>query len=337
MSGDFSVREHDFVVRDFRFHTGATFRELRLHCRTLGAFSGMPVLVLHGTGGSGESMLRRSFAGELFGPGQPLDAARYFLIFPDALGAGDSAKPSDGLRGDFPQYTYEDMVLAQYRLVTERLGLRRLRLVIGYSMGGMHAWEWAVRHPGFADGVVPLACHPGPMAGRNWLMRRMLIDAVRKDPAWQGGFYTKQPEAFRTMNAFFSMATNGGNLALYAQAPDRERADALYETMAERKTPMDANDFLYQWDASREYDPTPGLEAVTAHVLAVNSADDERYPQELGVMEKALARIPGAAYHCIPAGENTCGHGTVMDAALWKGELAAFLRKLPPFRAETGI
>lgn len=325
------AREHDCILRDFVFHTGETLPELRLHCRTLGEPGGLPVLVLHGTCGSGLNMLTPSFADALFAPGKPLDAARHFLIFPDSIGAGQSAKPSDGLHGAFPRYTYEDMVTAQCRLVRESFGLRRLRLVLGYSMGGMHAWLWACRYPGVADAVAPLACHPGPMAGRNWLLRRMLIDSVREDPAWQSGFYSEQPERFRLMNVYFSMAFNGGDAGLHARAPDRRRADELYEAMRREKTAMDANDFLYQWDASRDYDPSPGLGAITARVLAVNSGDDERCPPETGVMARALARIPGAEEYRIPAGAATSGHGTAMNAALWSARLEDFLKTLPPF------
>jgi homoserine O-acetyltransferase len=204
-------KEGDWIARDFRFHTGDVMPELRLHYTTIGAPSGEPVLILHGTTGSGAGMLTAAFAGELFGPGQPLDVSRYFIILPDAIGAGKSSKPSDGQRTKFPKYNYDDMVAAQHRLVTEGLGIRHLRLVIGNSMGGMHSWMWGVRYPDFMDALVPMASQPTEMAGRNWMMRRMLIDAIRNDPDWNDGNYTTQPRALRVANAFFGIATSGGS------------------------------------------------------------------------------------------------------------------------------
>jgi len=202
--------EGDWIARDFRFHTGDVMPELRLHYTTVGAPSGQPVLILHGTTGSGATMLTPAFAGELFGPGQPLDASKYFIILPDAIGTGKSSKPSDGLRMKFPRYNYDDMVAAQYRLVTEGLGIRHLRLVLGNSMGGMHTWIWGVNYPEFMDALVPMASQPTEMSGRNWMMRRMLIDAIRNDPAWNNGDYTTQPRALQAANVFFGIATSGG-------------------------------------------------------------------------------------------------------------------------------
>ncbi len=321
--------ERDFVLSDFTFHTGESLPQLKVRYRTVGDPSGVPALILHGTARSGAAMLAPAFADELFGPGRPLDAAKYYLILPDAVGAGDSAKPSDGLRAKFPRYNYADMVLAQYRLLTEALGVAHLRVIVGNSMGGMHAWLWAGTYPGFMDGIVPLAAQPAPMSGRNWMLRRLLTDSVRQDPAWMGGEYTEQPERFRLMHVWYTVATTGGDLAYLAKAPNREAADALLARMLAQQTSMDANDFLYQWDASRDYDPLPLLDKVKARVLAVNSADDERNPHESGLMNRALERLQNAEYHLIPAAENTSGHATTMTASFWKARLERFMQTLP--------
>jgi len=318
-------READWTASDFRLHTGEVMPALRIHYTTIGSPSGEPVLVLHGTAGSGTGMLNPAFAGELFGPGQPLDATKYFVILPDALGAGKSTKPSDGLRAKFPRYNYDDMVLAQYRLVTEGLGIRHLRLVIGNSMGGMHAWLWGVRYPEFMDALVPMACQPTEMSGRNWMMRRMLIDAVRKDPDWKGGDYVAQPAALRIAAVFFGVATIGGSQAYYKAAPTREKADKLLDDRLAAPFTADANDYLYQWEASGDYNPAPGLDRIRASVLAINSADDERNPPELGIMERELPRIKGARLYLIPGSEETRGHGTTGMARFYKAQLADFL------------
>ena len=322
-------KEGDWIARDFRFHTGEVMPELRLHYTTIGEPSGEPVLVLHGTSGSGASMLTPAFAGELFGPGQPLDAAKYFIILPDAIGAGKSSKPSDGLRAKFPQYNYDDMVAAQHRLVTEGLGIRHLRLVLGNSMGGMQVWMWGVAYPDFMDALVPMASQPTEMAGRNWLMRRMLIDAVRKDPEWKDGNYTAQPRWLKFANVFFGITTNGGSQALYNAAPTRETADKLVDDRLAAPFTADANDFLYQWDSSRDYNAAPGLERIQAPVLAINSADDERYPPELGIMERELKRVKNAKLFLIPASAETRGHGTTGMAKLWKQQLQDLLQAAP--------
>ena len=322
-------KEGDFIAREFRFHTGEVMPELRLHYRTIGAPSGEPVLILHGTTGSGGSFLTPAFAGELFGPGQPLDASKYFIILPDALGAGKTAKPSDGLRTKFPQYNYNDMVAAQYRLVTEGLGLRHLRLVLGNSMGGMHTWIWATTYPDFMDAAVPMASQPTEMSSRNWMMRRMLIDAIRNDPDWKDGNYTTQPRALRTANAFYGIATNGGTLAYQKLAPTRAAADKLLDDRLAAPFTSDANDFLYQWEASRDYNPAPNLERIEAAILAINSADDERNPPETGVTEAALKRIRNARLYLIPASEDTRGHGTTAMARFWKHALEEFLPTVP--------
>jgi homoserine O-acetyltransferase len=318
-----------FIARDFRFHTGETMPELRLAYTTIGEPTGEPVLILHGTTGSAASMLTGAFAGELFGPDQPLDARRYLIVLPDALGAGRSSKPSDGLRTKFPRYNYDDMVAAQHRLVTEGLGIRHLRLVLGNSMGGMHAWMWGEAHADFMDALVPMASQPAPMSGRNWMMRRMLIDAIRNDPDWQGGNYTTQPRAIAMASAFFGIATSGGTQGWQALAPTREAADKLLDARLAAPFKADANDFLYQWDASRNYDPAPQLERIRAALLAINSADDERNPPELGVMERALARIPGGRLYLIPGSSETRGHGTTAMARFWKQQLQDLLLAAP--------
>jgi homoserine O-acetyltransferase len=324
-----SPREADWGAPNFRFRSGEIIDRLRLHYTTIGEPSGDPVVLLHGTAGSGANFLNTGFAGELFGPGQPLDASRHFIILPDALGAGKSAKPSDGLRARFPRYDYDDMVQAQYRLLTEGLGVQHLRLVIGNSMGGMNTWIWGETFPDFMDGLIPMASIPAAMSGRNWMMRRMLIDAVRKDPGWHGGDYDLQPPLIAAASVFFGIATNGGTLALQKAAPTRAAADRLVDDRLAAPFAADANDFLYQWDASRDYDPGPGLERIRAPVLVVNSADDERNPPETGILERELARLKNARLHLIPASEDAAGHGTVGIAKFWKRELQSFLQELP--------
>jgi homoserine O-acetyltransferase len=228
MAADYPApKEADWVARDFKFHTGEVMSEVRLHYTTIGDPSGQPILILHGSSGEGASMLTPAFAGELFGPGQPLDASKYFIILPDALGAGKSSKPSNGLRMKFPKYSYDDIVEAQYRLVTEGLGIRHVRLVLGSSAGGMQAWLWGRRYPDFMDALVPMAAQPTPMASRNWMLRRMMIEMIRSDPEWNGGNYTTQPRNLLLANVFFGFATNGGTLALQKLAPTRELADKV--------------------------------------------------------------------------------------------------------------
>lgn len=319
-------KEGDWVARDFRFASGEVMPELRLHYTTVGNPAGEPVLVLHGTTGSGTGMLNPGFAGELFGAGQPLDASRYYIILPDAIGAGKSSKPSDGLRAKFPRYNYDDMVAAQYRLVTEGLGIKHLRLVLGNSMGGMHTWIWGVKYPGFMDALVPMACQPTEMAGRNWMTRRLLIDSIRNDPDWNNGNYTTQPKALRYANVFFGITTIGGSQALHKLAPNREAADKLVEQRMGAPFTADANDFLYQWESSRDYNPSPGLERIQAALLAINAADDERNPTELGIMERELKRVKNARLLLIPGSEETRGHGTTGMAKFWKAQLQEFMQ-----------
>ena len=325
---------HEFVARDFRFHTGEVLPALRLGYTVLGNPDGEPVLVLHGTGGNGSVLLSNDFGGKLFGAGQPLDAARHFIVLPDAIGHGASAKPSGGMRTTFPCYNYDDMVEGQYRVVTEALGLRHLRLVLGASMGGMHTWLWGVRYPSFMDALIPLSSLPAPMSGRNWLMRRLLIDAIRSDPQWAQGNYIEQPAAARAAWEAFSIATNGGTLALEKAAPNRALADRWLESRRAMPFSTDANDLLYSYEASRDYDPSAGLERIRAHVLAINSADDERNPPETGIAQRVVERLANGRFLLIPDSQETRGHGTVGLAALWAEECRTFLASVPALPAE---
>ena len=322
-------KEGVWTVRDFRFHSGEVLPELKLHYTTVGEPSGEPVLILHGTTGSARNMLTPGFAGELFGPGQPLDASRYFIILPDAIGTGKSSKPSDGLRMGFPKYNYDDMVDAQYRLLTEHLGVKHLRLVLGNSMGGMHAWLWATKYPDAMDVAVPMASFPTEMSGRNWMMRRLLIDSIKSDPDWMAGNYTTQPRNFQLSYLFFVVGTNGGNQGLLKAAPSREKADEYLQKRLATKFTADANDYIYQWDASRDYNTSPKLERIQATLLAINSADDERNPPEFGVLEREIKRVRSGRVLLIPGSEQTAGHGTVAQAKFWKQELAELLRTAP--------
>ena len=323
------AKEASAVLRDFRFHTGEVMAELKVNYRTVGAPTGEPVLVLHGTAGSGAGMLTPAFAGELFGAGQALDANKYFIILPDALGAGKTSKPSDGLRATFPRYNYEDMVLAQYRLVTEVLGIKHLRLVMGNSMGGMHTWIWGTSYPDFMDALAPMASQPTAMSSRNWMMRRLITDSIRNDPDWQGGNYTTQPKSARFAGVFYGIGTNGGNLAYQQMAPTREAADKLLNARLAAPFTADANDYLYQWESSGDYDPSPRLDRIKAALLVINSADDERNPPETGLTEAAVKRVPGAKLHLIPASVDTRGHGTTGMAKFYKTQLQELLQTAP--------
>ncbi len=322
-------REASWVARDFRFHTGEVLPQVQLNYRTIGAPTGEPVLLLHGTAGTGASLLTAAFAGELFGAGQPLDASRYYIIIPDTLGHGKSSKPSDGLRTKFPKYNYDDMVDAHYRLLTEHLSVRHLRAVIGNSMGGMETWIFAVKYADYMDVAVPMACLPTEMSSRNWMLRRLITDSIRNDPEWKNGEYTQQPKSARFASAFFGIATSGGNQALYKAAPTREKADQLLDQRLAAPFAADANDVLYQWDSSRDYNPSPGLERIKATVLAINAADDERNPSELGLLEREIKRVRSGRVVLIPASENTAGHGTTGMARFYQRELAEVLQAAP--------
>jgi homoserine O-acetyltransferase/O-succinyltransferase len=274
-------------------------------------------------------MLTPAFAGELFGPGQALDANRYYLILTDAIGTGQASKPSDGPRASFPQYHYGDMVEAQYRLITEHLGVRHLRLVLGFSMGGMHTWMWAQKYPDVMDVAVPMASLPTEMAGRNRMTRRLIIDAIRNDPEWMNGNYTTQPRSLQFASVFYGIATKGGNQALYKAAPTRAKADQLLDQRLSAPFRGDANDHLYQWEASRDYNASAGLERIQATLLAINSADDERNPPELGVLDREITRVKNGRVLLIPGSEETSGHGTTAQAKFWKKELAELLQSAP--------
>lgn len=321
--------EGDWILHDFHFHTGEVLPDLRIHYTTVGNPSGEPVLILHGTAGAGSGFLTANFAGELFGPGQPLDARKYFIILPDAIGSGQSAKPSDGLRMKFPVYDYADLNTAEYRLLTEGLGVKHLRAVVGYSMGGMKTWLWGEQYPDFMDVLVPMASTPAEMSGRNWMMRRLLTEAIRSDPEWNNGNYTTVPRGWKIASAMFSTATSGGTQAYYKRAPTREQADKLVEASLAAPRIADANDTLYQWSASADFNPANDLEKISASVLAINSADDERNPPELGLMEPAIRRIRGARYYLIPASSETSGHGTASSARFWKQPFQDFLQSAP--------
>jgi homoserine O-acetyltransferase len=322
-------KEGTWVVRDFRFHTGEVLPELKLHYRTLGDPKSEAVVVMHGTGQSGQIMLAPMFGGELFAAGQPLDAAKYYIILPDAIGHGRSSKPSDGLRAKFPRYNYDDMVDGQYRLVTEHLGVKRARLVIGNSMGGMKTWIWAHKYPLFMDVAVPMASMPTEMSGRNWILRRLIVDSIRGDPEWMGGDYTKQPRSAQFASGFYDFATNWGNQSLQRRAPTREKADALLDARLKAPFPADANDVLYQWDSSRDYNASKSVEKIQASLLAINSADDERNPPELGVMEREIARVKNGRLLVVPGSDQTAGHATTFWAHWWKKDLAEFLQSAP--------
>lgn len=328
--------EGDFVLRDFRFADGSVLPELRLHYTTLGRprrdAAGTvrnAVLVLHGTTGSGRGFLSPSFAGELFGPGQPLDTAAHYVILPDGIGTGQSSRPSEGLRARFPRYGYADMVEAQHRLVTEGLGVDHLLLVMGTSMGGMQTWMWGVRWPDFMDGLVPLASVPTQIAGRNRMMRALIAEAIRSDPDWRGGDYAAPPRRGLTTALAMLFMMTSSPLAQHAVAPSRDSADAYVARWLEaRLASTDANDFLYQFEASRDYDPSAGLGRIRAPVLAINSADDLVNPPELGLMERLMPSVARGRYVLVPTSARTRGHGTHSLPALWKPELVALLEEI---------
>ncbi|OWQ48162.1 hypothetical protein CDL60_06160 [Roseateles noduli] len=324
--------EGDFIARNFRFASGEVLPELKLHYRTLGKprrdASGRvsnAVLIMHGTGGTGGQFIRPEFSGELFGPGALLDADRYYLILPDGIGHGASSKPSDGLRAGFPRYGYEDMVRAQHLLVTEGLKVDHLRLVMGTSMGGMHTWLWGQRYPDFMDALMPLASLPTQIAGRNRLWRRVVIDAIRNDPAWQGGNYKHQPPSLGTASEMLMLMSSNPVLR-QQQWPTLAAADAAIATaVISGEKNSDANDTLYALESSRDYDPNPGLERIKAPLLAVNSADDLINPPELGLLEQEIQRVPRGKAIVIPLSPATRGHGSHTVATLWKEALATLL------------
>ena len=323
----------DFVIKHFRFASGEVLPLLRQHYRTLGKpvrdANGQvrnAVLIMHGTGGNGGQFESPTFAGELFVPGGLLDATRYFLIMPDAIGFGQSSKPSDGMRAGFPRYGYHDVVTAQYRLLTEGLGVNHLRLVMGTSMGGMLTWMWGERYPDFMDALMPLASLPTQISGRNRIWRRVIIDAIRNDPEWNGGNYTKQPQSLRTVQLMLFLV--GSNPILRQQMmPTLRQSDRVLDAViAQGVEDSDANDVLYAFESSRDYDPGPGLEQIRAPLFAINTADDFIDPPELAILEREIKRVPRGRAIVIPLGPSTRGHGTHTFAGVWKHYLAELLK-----------
>ncbi|WP_422389068.1 alpha/beta fold hydrolase [Bradyrhizobium septentrionale] len=330
MAADYPApQDGEWIAKDFRFHSGEVMPELRLHYTTLGAPTGQPVLVLHGSAGSAASMLTPTFAGQLFGPGQPLDASKYYIIIPDGIGHGKSSKPSDAMRSSFPKYDYNDMVDAQYRLVTEGLGIKHLRLVIGNSMGGMHTWIWGVRYPQMMDILVPMASQPSAMAARNWILRRTMLETIRNDPDYNGGNYTSQPRMMKYAITAYRFASAGGTLGYQTLAPTAPQADKMVDDQLALPVTADANDYIYQWEASHDYDPSTGMEKIEATLLAINAADDERNPPETGVTEAAVKRIRNGKIYLIPASNETRGHLTTGDAKFYSRQLQELLQTAP--------
>jgi homoserine O-acetyltransferase len=326
--------EGDFIARDFKFTSGETMPELRLHYRTLGkpvkdakGVTQNAVLIMHGTTGSGSQFIRPEFAGELFGPGQPLDTAKIFIVLPDDIGHVKSSKPSDGLHAKFPNYGYRDMVEAEYRLLTEGLGVNHARLVMGTSMGGMHTWLWGEMHPDYMDALMPLASLPAQISGRNRAWRRIIIDAIRNDPAWNGGDYKTQPPSVRTAaEMLWFMSSNP--ILRQKEAPSLTKSDEVLDKfVGDYIKTADANDILYAVAASRDYDPGPNLEKIRAPLLAINSADDLINPPELGILEREIRRVPHGRAIVIPLSDRTRGHGSHTVAALWKDQLAKLLER----------
>ena len=322
--------EADWIARNFKFTTGETLPELRVHYTTIGKperdASGKvvnAVLILHGTGGTGRGFLTETFAGQLFGPGQLLDGATHYIILPDGIGHGGSSKPSDGLRMSFPQYTYDDMVRAQYFLLTEGLGVNHLRLVLGTSMGAMHTWLWGETYPRFMDALMPLASAPVEIAGRNWMQRQMRINCIKGDPKWRGGDYTEPPILGLTCVSYIRSLMTSGALRLQEQYPTRE---SVVEMM-EKNNPaqVDANDVIYEMDASRFYNPAPQLDKIEAPLLAINSADDEINPPELRILEREIKKVKRGRFVLLPITDQTRGHGTHSLPAIWGKYLAELL------------
>ena len=334
-AADYSTpTEGDYTIRDFGFASGETLPELRLHYRTLGkpekdaqGKTTNAVLIMHGTTGSGLQFIRPEFAGELFGKDQPLDATKFFIVLPDGIGHGKSSKPSDGMHAKFQRYGYLDMVEAQYRLLTEGLGVNHARLVMGTSMGGMHTWLWGELHPDFMDALMPLASLPTQISGRNRAWRRIVIDAIRNDPAWGDGDYKTQPPSLRTAaEILWFMSSNP--VLRQKDAPALAKTDEVLDKFVDQiiKTD-DANDVLYALEASHDYNPGPNLEKIRAPLLAINSADDLINPPELGILEREIKRVPHGRAIMIPMSDKTRGHGSHTMAALWKDELVKLLKE----------
>ncbi|OJU16888.1 MULTISPECIES: alpha/beta fold hydrolase [unclassified Sphingomonas] len=332
------IKEGDFVIRDFAFRSGETLPSLRLHYTTLGTphrnAAGEidnAVMVLHGTGGTGKQFLQPQFADELYGPGQPLDITRYFIILPDNIGHGGSSKPSDGQRMAFPRYDYDDMVAAQHRLLAEHFGIRQMRLIMGTSMGCMHAFVWGETFPDFSRALMPMACEPVQIAGLNRMWRQLAIDSIENDPAWNRGNYTAQPAQGVRGAASLLFIAGGAPLYLQSAYPTRDAAVAYArEKVAASIKGIDANDLIYQLDSSRNYDPWPRLEAIRAPMLWINSADDFINPRNLPFPEEAVKRMPDTRFRLIAETADTRGHGTHTWAKFWKNDLAGLLARTAP-------
>jgi homoserine O-acetyltransferase len=328
-------QEGDYILHNFHFASGESMPELRMHYLTFGHplrdASGRvtnAVLILHGTGGSGRQFLQPQFADVLFGPGQLLDATKYYIILPDNIGHGQSSKPSDGLHAKFPQYDYDDMVLAQHELVTKGLGVNHLRLVMGTSMGCMHSWVWGETYPDFMDAMMPLACLPVPIAGRNRIWRKMIIDGIRQDPDWKNGEYTAEPRAALQIASDFLIIAGSAPILMQKSYPTREAADQFLEQATKRNiSNLDANDMLYAISASRNYDPSPKLETIKVPVMFVNSADDFINPPELGIAQQEIKKVKKGKFVLIPASDQTHGHGTHTWAAIWQEYLKELLEE----------
>jgi homoserine O-acetyltransferase len=332
------VKDSLYVAHDFRFGTGEGLPELKLRYLTLGSphrnaagHVDNAVLLLHGTGGNRHTLLNPLFSDVLFGPGQPLDITRYYLIFPDDIGQGDSSKPSDGLRMKFPRYDYDDMVRSQHQMLLEGLGVDHLRLILGTSMGCMQSFVWGETYPGFADALMPLACLPTEIAGRNRMMRYMAIENIESDPAWQNGNYTSEPAlGLRTANEML-LIMGSAPLVMQKTAPTREAAERYVDNyLARTVANTDANNMIYYVDASRNYNPSAHLDRITVPVMYINSADDFINPPELGIAQKLVTRMPQAKFVLIPISDATHGHGTHTQAAVWKEYLIELLKESEP-------
>ncbi|MFC3394176.1 alpha/beta fold hydrolase [Brenneria rubrifaciens] len=325
-------QQGNWIAPEFTFNSGEKLKDLRIHYYTIGDRNKPAVLLLHGTNQPIKALLAKGFGGELFGPGQALDSNKYFIIMPESIGSGQSSKPSDGLRMKFPEYDYNDMVEAQYRLLKEGLGIKHLRLVMGYSMGGMQTWLWGEKYPDMMDALVPMASLPNELSGRNWMMRRILIESIKRDPAWNNGNYTQQPPVLKTASIMFSIATTGGTLAYQNKASTRALADKLVDDRLAAPLTSDANDFVYLWGSSANYNAAAELGRIKAPVLVINSADDERNPVETGILDGELKKIKQAELLLIPGSKETSGHGTTMSAKLYKDKLKYFLENTQSYK-----
>ncbi|WP_413282453.1 alpha/beta fold hydrolase [Vibrio sp. MA40-2] len=320
----------EYTIKNFKFENGYTMPEMKIAYRTFGNPQGEPVLLLHGTHGDGAKMMSKALVEHLFSAGKALDAQKYFFIAPDAIGTGDSTKPSDGLKASFPVYNYHDMVNAQYDLLKNHLGINHLRSIFGYSMGGMLAFDWAIMYPNFMDSIVPTAAFPGPMSGRNWAMRKLLVDSIRRDPVWNNGNYTEVPPSFLTARIWFSTAFYLSEKRMTELYPDHESFNQAIEKKYAVTDAPDANDAMYQWGASRDFDPTNDLNKIKAHVLVINEDGDPRNPVELDTLSLGMEKIVNGDSFMISGTGQYSGHGTVYHFPwLYEGKLAQFMANVP--------